>query len=42
MSMTIDVANTAVFEHRKSQVRSYCRSIDAIFDTRVSQPHARR
>ena len=33
MSMTIDVANTAVFEHRKSQVCSYCGSIDAIFDT---------
>jgi 4-aminobutyrate aminotransferase-like enzyme len=33
MFMTIGVANTAVFEHRKSQVRGYCRSIDAIFDT---------
>ena len=33
MFMTMDVANTAVFAHRKSQVRSYCRSIDAIFET---------
>ena len=33
MFMTIGVANTAVFEHRKSQVRGYCRSIVAIFDT---------
>jgi len=32
MSMTIDVAKTAAFEHRKSQVRSHCRSIDTIFD----------
>jgi 4-aminobutyrate aminotransferase-like enzyme len=32
MFMTIGVANTAVFEHRKSQVRGYCRSIDTIFD----------
>jgi 4-aminobutyrate aminotransferase-like enzyme len=28
-----DVTNTAVFERRESQVRSYCRSVDAIFDT---------
>ena len=33
MSMTIDVAITAVFDRRKSQVHNYCRSIDAIFDT---------
>jgi diaminobutyrate-2-oxoglutarate transaminase len=34
--VTIAVANTAVFEPRKSQVRSYCRSVDAIFDTASS------
>jgi 4-aminobutyrate aminotransferase-like enzyme len=33
MSTTIDVANTEVFARRESQVRSYCRSVDAIFDT---------
>ena len=33
MFVTIDVANTAVFEQRKSQVRGYFRSINAIFDT---------
>ena len=33
MSTTIDDTNTAVFECRESQVRSYCRSVDAIFDT---------
>ena len=33
MSMTIDVTNAAVFERRESRVRSYCRSVDAIFDT---------
>jgi 4-aminobutyrate aminotransferase-like enzyme len=32
MFVTIDVANTAVFERRKPQVRSYCRSIGTIFD----------
>jgi diaminobutyrate-2-oxoglutarate transaminase len=36
MFVTIDVANTAVFEHRKAQVRSYCRNGDAIFDTASS------
>jgi 4-aminobutyrate aminotransferase-like enzyme len=33
MFLTIDVANTAVFEHRKSQIHSYCRSVEAISDT---------
>jgi 4-aminobutyrate aminotransferase-like enzyme len=33
MSTTIDVTNTAVFARRESQARSYCRSVDAIFDT---------
>ena len=33
MFVTIDGANTAVFEHRKSQVCRYCRSVKAIFDT---------
>jgi len=33
MSTTIDVTNTAVSERRESQVCSYCRSVDAIFDT---------
>ena len=33
MFVTIDVAHTAVFEQRKSQVRGYCRSISPIFDT---------
>ena len=33
MFVTIDVAHTAVFEQPKSQVRGYCRSINAIFDT---------
>ena len=33
MSTTIDVTNTAVYERRKSQIRSCWRSADAIFDT---------
>ncbi|HEY6810669.1 MAG TPA: hypothetical protein VIZ70_06045 [Propionibacteriaceae bacterium] len=33
MCTTIYVTNTAVFERRESQVRSYCRSVDAIFET---------
>jgi hypothetical protein len=33
MSTTIDVTNTAAFARRESQARSYCRSVDAIFDT---------
>jgi hypothetical protein len=33
MSTTIDVTNTAVFARRESQAGSYCRSVDAIFDT---------
>lgn len=36
MLVTIAVANTAVFEHRKSQVRSYSRGVHAIFDTASS------
>ena len=36
MFVTIAVASTAVFEHRKSQVRSDCRSVDAIFHTASS------
>jgi len=31
--VTIQVTNAAVFERRESQVRSYCRSVDAIFGT---------
>jgi diaminobutyrate-2-oxoglutarate transaminase len=33
MSTTIDVTKTWVFEHRESHVRSYCRIVNAIFDT---------
>jgi len=33
ISTTIDVTNAAVFERRESHVRSYSRTVDAIFDT---------
>jgi diaminobutyrate-2-oxoglutarate transaminase len=36
MFVTIAVANTALFEHRKSQVRSDRRSVEAIFDAESS------
>jgi 4-aminobutyrate aminotransferase-like enzyme len=36
MFVTIDVANTAVFEHRRSQIHSNCRSVEAISDTASS------
>jgi diaminobutyrate-2-oxoglutarate transaminase len=36
MFVTIDVANTAVFEHRKSQTHSYWRSVEAISDNASS------
>jgi hypothetical protein len=32
MCTTIEVANTAPFQRRKSHVRSYCLSVDPIFD----------
>jgi hypothetical protein len=33
MCTTIDLTNVPVFEHRESDVHSYCRKVDAILDT---------